>query len=142
MTVMEGSGLGRAVRYNATEQRVGGHCYFVDCRKASGTSHCSHILVPKAVFSVSGEPRFFDKPADSVNVVHRGFCPTCGSPVYSVNFGHADRSSPEFDTPDAFSPRMNLYSSRAPAWGATDQSLPTFAEPPPPRDVQTALKTE
>ena len=86
MAGFEGGCLCGAVRYQSkADPQVVGHCYCVDCRKTSGTGHCTHIGVPADGFSVTGEVRFFDKPADSGNVVSRGFCPTCGSAVYSTN---------------------------------------------------------
>ena len=73
--MMEFSGgcLCGAVRYEGSEQKGGGHCHCIDCRKSSGTGHCSHMVVPEDSFRVTGEVRFFDRPADSGNMVSRGF---------------------------------------------------------------------
>ncbi len=76
-----------AVRYEGREQRGGGHCQCIDCRKTSGTAHGSHMIVPEAAFTISGAVRFFDAPADSGSTVSRSFCPTCGSALYSRNSG-------------------------------------------------------
>jgi hypothetical protein len=77
-----------AVRFTSTaEPMFVGHCHCVDCRKSSGTGHSTHLLVPESDFSVTGSVTFYDHPADSGNVVSRGFCGTCGSPIYSRNSG-------------------------------------------------------
>ena len=77
-----------AVRFESTnDAMLAAHCHCIDCRKSSGTGHSTHVVVPEDGFSVSGEVRFYDHPADSGNVVTRGFCPTCGSPSYSKNSG-------------------------------------------------------
>ena len=77
-----------AVRFSSTaEPMFVGHCHCVDCRKSSGTGHSTHILVPELEFSVTGPVTFYDHPADSGNIVSRGFCGTCGSPIYSRNSG-------------------------------------------------------
>ena len=82
MSNFSGGCLCGEVRYSGSEQK-GGYCHCVDCRKSSGTGHCSHMIVPESAFQVSGALTFFDAPADSGAVVSRGFCPTCGSAVYS-----------------------------------------------------------
>lgn len=88
-------------------------------------------------FSITGDVRFFDKPADSGNVVSRGFCPTCGGAVYSKNSGFPGlvfvRAS-SLDDPSAFTPAMSVYASRAPAWDPPSSSIPNFPEMPPPSD--------
>ena len=140
-----GGCLCEAVRYECEEEAGGGHCHCIDCRKASGTGHCSHMIVPEAAFTVSGEVRFFDKPADSVNMVSRGFCPNCGSAVYSTNAGMPGlvfvRAS-SLDDPNEFKPQMIVYTDRAASWDHMDPSLPGFATMPAPEDMPAAVAAE
>ncbi len=121
-----------AVRYKSTaDPRVVGHCHCVDCRKSSGTGHCTHLVIPEDAFKVSGDVKFYDRPADSGNVVGRGFCPTCGSPIYSKNSGMPGVVFPRasgLDDPDVITPQMVVYTSRAPAWDIIDPALPSFPE--------------
>lgn len=121
-----------AVRFESSvDPRVVGHCHCVDCRKSSGTGHCTHVVIPEKAFSVTGEVRFFDKPADSGNMISRGFCPTCGSPVYSRNSGMPGVVFPRasvLDDPDILTPNMIVYASRAPAWDHMDSQLPSSPE--------------
>lgn len=135
---IEGGCLCGAVRYSCSEETGGGHCHCTDCRKTSGTGHGSHMIVPEHAFSVSGEIRFFDKPADSGNMVSRGFCPTCGSAVYSTNSGMGGlvfvRAS-SLDNPEQFRPMMIVYKDRAASWDKMDQELPSFATMPPPSEM-------
>ncbi|WP_217701956.1 GFA family protein [Phaeobacter sp. HF9A] len=109
------------------------HCHCVDCRKSSGTGHCTHIVVPMSAFSVQGEVKFYDRPADSGNMVRRGFCPNCGSALYSTNAAMPEMVFPRassLDDPERVSPQMVVYSSRAPSWDHMDPALPSFAEAP------------
>jgi hypothetical protein len=110
-----------------------GHCYCIDCRKASGTGHGSHILVPKDAVTISGEVKVYDAPADSGNVISRMFCPTCGSAVYSLNSGMPDliflRAS-ALEDPEVFQPQMAVYTSRAPSWDPIDPGLQSFSAMP------------
>jgi hypothetical protein len=91
------------------------------------------MIVPASAFSVSGDVRFFDKPADSGNMVSRGFCPICGSAIYSRNSGMSGlvfvRAS-SLDNPDQFRPMMVVYTDRAASWDKMDPELPGFAAMP------------
>lgn len=114
---------------------MAGHCYCVDCRKASGTGHGSHLVVPKAAVAITGEARHYDSPADSGTTVTRAFCPTCGGQIYSLNAGMPEliflRAS-ALDDPEVFRPAFSVYASRAPSWDPVDRSRPSFPEMPPP----------
>ncbi|HEX9880991.1 MAG TPA: GFA family protein [Hyphomicrobium sp.] len=140
---IKGGCLCGEVRYECAEESGGGHCHCIDCRKSSGTGHGSHMIVPEEAFKIGGEVRFFDKPADSGNIVSRGFCPTCGSPVYSRNSGMPGmvfvRAS-SLDDPEAFKPQMVVYTDRAASWDRMDLDLPRFAAMPVLEDRPAALQ--
>ena len=142
--VFTGGCLCGAVTYESTaEPAVAGHCHCVDCRKTSGTGHGSHIGVPDTAFKVTGEVKFFDAPADSGNVVSRGFCPTCGSAIYSTNSampGLAFIRASSLDDPEVFQPQLVVYTKRAASWDKMDPSLPTFEGMPPPADLPEEMK--
>jgi hypothetical protein len=129
-----------AVRYeSSTPPQFGGHCHCVDCRKSSGSGHCSHLILPAATVNMTGKLTGYDKPADSGNMVTRYFCPTCGAPVYSTNSATPDliylRAS-SLDDPEVFTAGMIVYASRAPSWDVMDESLPAFPEMPPNAPTQ------
>ena len=113
----------------STRPVVTGHCYCVDCRKSSGTGHCTHALVADDAVRIEGKLKFYDHPADSGNIVSRGFCADCGCPILSKNSGMpgmtALRTS-SLDDPDMVSPQMAVYTSKAPAWDRPDPSLTIF----------------
>jgi len=125
-----------AVRYKCNaEPMIAGHCHCDDCRKTSGTGHGSHLGVPQLALDVTGELRFYGAPTDSGNTVSRGFCPTCGSAIYSTNSGMAGmvfiRAS-SLDDPEVFKPQVVVYTKRAASWDKMDPSLPSFEAMPPP----------
>ena len=141
---LSGGCLCGAVRYTAASPAVfAAHCYCLDCRKSSGTTHCTHAVVPMQAFSVTGTVAHFDHPADSGNMVRRHFCPTCGSPVYSTNASGGElvflRAS-SLDDPNAVTPGASVYASRAPTWDPVDPALPAFPEMPKPEQVQGMLQ--
>ena len=123
-----------AVRYeSAVDPQVVAHCHCTDCRKSSGTGHCTHLVIPEDGFEVVGELRFYERAADSGNVVSRGFCPNCGSPVLSTNSGMPGVVFPRassLDDPEIAKPTVTVYASRAPSWDHMDPSLPSFPEMP------------
>ena len=134
--VFEGGCLCGAVRYSSsTEPMGGGHCHCIDCRKTSGTGHGSHLILKADALSVEGEVRFYDAPTDSGNIASRGFCPTCGSAIYSTNSAMAGMAfvrASSLDDPEVFKPGLVVYAKRAASWDLVDSSLPAFEGMPPP----------
>ncbi|MCG8689570.1 MAG: GFA family protein [Minwuiales bacterium] len=134
---MEFSGgcLCGAVRYQGRDPMGGGHCHCVDCRKASGTGHGSHMWLSQDAFTVTGEVKFYESKADSGNTVGRGFCPTCGSAIYSTNSampGLVVLRASSLDDPEVFEPQIVVYAAKAASWDPVAQGLPTFDGMPPP----------
>lgn len=113
---------------------MAGHCHCIDCRKSSGTGHCTHAMVPEMSYSVSGKLASYAHPADTGNAVERFFCPVCGCAIHSINSGMpglvAIRAS-SLDDPNVVAPQMIVFASRAPSWDVMDAALPSFAEMPP-----------
>jgi hypothetical protein len=134
MAGFTGGCLCGAVRFKSTaDPQLVGHCHCVDCRKSSGTGHCTHLVVPETAFSVTGAVKFYDRAADTGNVVSRGFCGTCGSPIFSRNSAMPGVVFPRasvLDNPEVVKPQMIVYASRAPAWDHMDPALPSFATMP------------
>lgn len=123
-----------AIRYTSKEDpQLAAHCHCVDCRKSSGSGHCTHLVVPEEGFTVTGELTSYDHPADSGNSVTRSFCPICGCAVFSQNSGMPGMVFPRassLDDPEVAKPQMVVYASRAPSWDHMDPALPAFPEMP------------
>ncbi|MEZ0244628.1 MAG: GFA family protein [Sphingomonas sp.] len=132
---LTGGCLCGAVHYVSTASPgMVGDCYCVDCSKTSGTSHCTHAVVPGDSLTVTGEIKFYDRPADSGNMVSRGFCPVCGSAIYSTNVampGMVFLRASSLDDPGQITPQMTVYASRAPHWARPGGSGPVFDTMPP-----------
>src|SRR5262249_49669295 len=73
-----------AIRYHiADEPLVMNDCQCRDCQRKSGTGHGSYLTFrDRRRVTLTGNATQWDMVADSGNVKTRGFCPTCGSPVY------------------------------------------------------------
>ncbi len=123
-----------AVRYErASEPLVCGHCQCRACQRASGTGHGSHIMVAMEALTVRGEVTYWESPADSGNIVGRGFCPICGSPVLSRNSGFPDHMFlrvASLDDPAKFVPTLVVFTGTAQPWDRIDPELTSFEAQP------------
>lgn len=110
-----------------------GNCYCVDCRKSSGTSHCTHVALSDQNLVINGNPKNYERPADSGNIIGRHFCGECGSPLFSTNSSMPGmvffRGSALDENPD-IEIGMSVYTSRAPGWSLIDETKPSFPEMP------------
>jgi hypothetical protein len=83
-----------------------------------------------AIHVTPGAREFVSK-ADSCNDLVRGFCPTCGSGIYSRNTGMQHLIFPRasaLDDPSWFAPQLAAWAARA--WDAVPAHLLAFAEAP------------
>jgi hypothetical protein len=82
---------------------------------------------------LKGDVRYFDVKGDSGKKVSRGFCPTCGSPLFTKLEsapGLMGIKAASLDDPDQFKPGMSIYTSSAPAWAPFAENLPKFPKMP------------
>ena len=60
-------------------------CHCTDCQKLSGSAFRTVIRVGSTFKLLSGEPKIYiKKTADSGNPRAQGFCPECGTPLFST----------------------------------------------------------
>lgn len=114
---------------SSAEPQVVFHCCCEDCRRSSGTGHCTHIGIPESAFSLTDDVTFFAHKADSGNTVTKAFCGTCGSPIYSTNSGYPGAVFPRasvLSDPEIDRPQMVVYASRAVSWDKMDEMLPAY----------------
>ena len=60
-----------------------GNCHCKDCQRTSGGPFIPAMVFPKAAFAITGSPKYFTSTADSGRTIGRGFCPDCGSQLFS-----------------------------------------------------------
>ena len=88
-----------------------------------------------AGFKVTGKMSDFSSVADSGNRMHRRFCPTCGTPLFSEAEARAHLVFVRvgtFDDPNLASPSMTIWTSSAPRWACINASLSRVEKQPPP----------
>jgi hypothetical protein len=109
-----------------------GNCHCRDCQRATGTAYASGLLVPQSAVTITGEVKYYEVIGDSGNIVGRGFCPNCGSRLFSKP------PIPEFmgimagslDDPSWFRPTMDIYTASAQPWDYMNPDLPKIAKMP------------
>ncbi|KAI1373488.1 Mss4-like protein [Hypoxylon crocopeplum] len=58
-------------------------CHCLDCRKITGSTYSTNLIVPGAGFKLlSGTPKSITKVADSGNGITSHFCGDCGSTMW------------------------------------------------------------
>ena len=124
-----------AIRYEcSSEPVISANCYCRDCQRASGAAMASVLGVPKAAVKIlKGDVRYFDVTADSGKKISRGFCPTCGSPLFGLFEGMPEQMgirATSLDDPGKFKPGMNIYMSSALPWAPVSENLPKFPKMP------------
>lgn len=118
------------LRYAAQgEPLYAGHCYCVDCRKASGSGFIPFLSFSRDVLSLSGQSREFRSPAANGNEAVRNFCRHCGSLVFG---GERDRSESftiyagSLDDPALFQPTIAIFTRGRPSWALIPPGLICF----------------
>lgn len=124
------------VRFKITGPPMGvGVCHCLDCQKSSGGGPNYVALVPKGSFEVTkGEPKTYERKADSGTEVGRVFCADCGTPLWSVP-GPMSPFYPvklgALDDPSELRPQLHLYTDSAQPWHLMHEGLPRFPKMPP-----------
>jgi hypothetical protein len=123
-----------AVRYKANDEPAFAfHCQCRDCQRWTGTGHVSALLFPAAAVQLSGEIAYHAKPADSGNIMRRGFCPTCGACVVGRPEAMPDLigvTAGSLDDPSRFAPQFVFYTRSAQPWDRVDPALAHFETVP------------
>lgn len=125
-----------AVRYAIdAEPMFSNHCQCRDCQRKSGTGHGSYLTFPdRRNATLTGQAAHWDMAGDSGNVKTRGFCPTCGSPVYLTFAAMPELftiHAASLDDPSRYRPQAVTYAVRGNAWDHLDPALPKFEKMPP-----------
>jgi hypothetical protein len=109
-----------------------GNCHCRDCQRVTGSAYASGLLVPQKAVTITGDVKYYDVIGDSGGIVGRGFCPNCGSRLFSKP------PIPELmgilagtlDDPSWFKPAMDFYTASAQPWDYMNPDLPKFAKMP------------
>ena len=127
-----------AVRYRARGELGYPHvCHCRMCQKAAGNYFLPLAAAKRQDFELTrGEPKWFH----SSDLVRRGFCGACGTPLFydipEADFINIALGS--LDDPDAVRPVMQSSTGRRMSWFHALDGLPVEAEPETP-DRENAI---
>jgi hypothetical protein len=138
--VITGGCLCGAVRYETNAEPITARfCWCRVCQFIAAGNAAVNVCFPTAGMSITGETRDFVSVADSGNTMHRRFCPTCGTHLFSqaeirphlifVRVG-------TLDDRDVASPLATIWTASAPSWARIDDKLPSWEGQPPPPSVK------
>lgn len=117
------------IQYNfPNEPAITGVCHCKNCQRQAGSAFSTLAGVPKAEFTMSGEPTLYlDGDTKSGNAVERYFCGRCGSPIYSAIPSQPDtlflKTGTLDDTSD-FRPQFHAWCDTKQDWVELDESVP------------------
>jgi hypothetical protein len=125
-----------AVRYSIdAEPLVARTCWCRACQFIGAGSATVNVTFPSEAVSFEGVLSDQVHHADSGNIMHWRFCPTCGTHV--VLQGEA---RPQFltvragtlDDPEIGKPSITIWTAEAPSWAAIDPNIPHIGDQAPP----------
>ena len=124
-----------AVRYEARgEPLYAGHCYCVDCRKASGSGFIPFLGFAASALTFTGETLKFSSPAAGGGEALRNSCRICGGLVFGGEVGVHDSHTVyagSLDDPSLFKPKIAIFARGKPDWAQIPTGLTAFEGMPP-----------
>ena len=131
-----GGCLCRAVRYSAShEPIVTRQCWCSLCQYIGAGSSSVNVAFETKHVTFTGEVKTYASTADSGNLLHRGFCSTCGTPITSqaeIRPHLIFLRAGTLDDASIVRPAMNIWTRQAPQWAHLDPDLPMVSGQPPP----------
>jgi hypothetical protein len=133
---LTGGCLCGAVRYAFAEEPVVTRiCWCRLCQYLGGGSGTVNVCFRTAGMKVTGALHDWSSVADSGNVMHRRFCPACGTPVFSEAEARPHLvfvRAGTLDDPEIAKPAMTIWTASAPTWACISDAIPEVAGQPPP----------
>jgi hypothetical protein len=110
-------------------------CWCRDCQRIASGSATVNVLFPEEAVRYTGQMTTLRLTADSGNIVERGFCPSCGSQMYSKTIEPTGMPmrvrAGTLDDPELMAPTAIIWADSAPRWATFDPNLPRYPKGPP-----------
>lgn len=115
-------------------------CWCRDCQYIASGSPTVNVLFDEEAVRFDGPITRTVRVADSGNRVERGFCPQCGSQLYSRTIEPAGMPirvrAGVLDDPGLTPPQAHIWVESAPEWAVLDPALPKFSKGPESPQVE------
>lgn len=135
MPVTGGCFCGRVRFESASAPITARMCWCRDCQYLAAGSATVNLIFRAEGFRITGETADHVSTADSGNVMHRRFCPACGTPLFSQSEARPHliiARGGTLDDPELAKPQGVIWTDSAPAWACIDPDLPATPGQPPP----------
>ena len=134
MGQIEGSCLCGKVHYSSNaEPAFVGVCHCADCQRFTGSAFSTVIALPASALKVTGALKTFSKQGDSGKIIHRRFCPECGSGIVDEADalpGVAMINAGTLNDRSWVKPQSEIYCDSAQPWVRLGGELKRFAKTP------------
>jgi hypothetical protein len=131
-----GSCLCKKVRYSIEASPLTTRiCWCRVCQYFASGNGTVNVAFKKEAITIAGDLADYVSVADSGSIMHRRFCPTCGTHLFSeaeqrphlivVRVG-------TLDDPEAVRPTAAIWTKSAPSWACIDEGLTRFEAQAPP----------
>ena len=125
-----------SVRYRVkAEPIVTRVCWCRVCQYLGAGGATVNACFPTSAMQVEGETQDYRSVADSGNVMHRRFCPKCGTPLFSEAEARPHLifvRAGTLDDPEVSHPAMTIWTASAPTWACIDTKIPAVERQAPP----------
>ncbi|GIK96607.1 MAG: aldehyde-activating protein [Alphaproteobacteria bacterium] len=125
-----------AVRYRVAAQPITTRtCWCRLCQYIGAGTATVNVCFPSDAVAVTGETKDYCSVADSGNVMHRRFCPACGTHLFSAAEARPHLvyvRAGTLDDPEIARPEVTIWTSRAPSWACIDDGIPRLEGQAPP----------
>ena len=136
MARFTGGCLCGAVRYEAAENPVVSRiCVCRDCQHLTGGAGSVLGFFATDSVKIEGRTSDYSSAADSGNVMHREFCPACGTPLFSraeIRPHLIGIRAGSLDDPSSITPDSIIWTDSAPDWMHLNPDLPHVPRQPAP----------
>jgi len=126
----------RAVRFRITAAPIATRiCWCRDCQYFAAGNATVNVCFPSNAIAIEGALTDFRSLADSGNVMHRRFCSSCGTPMFSEAESRPHLifvRAGTLDDRELVKPAMTIWTSSAPTWACIDEKIPRVTHQPPP----------
>ena len=125
----EGQCLCGDIRYRCDETRAttAVHCHCKDCRRVTGSGKATVVMFADDAVSIEGEFKTYANRGSDGSHVNRGFCPNCGSQLFTFVDeipGHVFIKAGTMDDSEWLTVDMNCWTSTACGWLPPEPALP------------------
>lgn len=108
-------------------------CHCDECRRISGTGHTIGAMFSLESLILNGKIGKFKYISNNGSEVTKGFCPSCGSPIFGMNTqspNHVTLSLGTMDDAADLAVQVVIYARDKKHWDQLDDSVATFETQP------------